>query len=60
VLNPAACAARVHNLSLHATVTYQPASHFWLIQAVEAAIFGGLAAILVAVAIWCVNRRRAT
>jgi hypothetical protein len=60
VLNPAACAARVHHLNLHATVTYQPASHFWLIQAVEAAIFGGLAAILVAVAIWCVNRRRAT
>ena len=58
VLNPAACAARVQHLSLHETITYQPQSHFWLIQTVESAIFLGLAALLVATAVLCVMHRR--
>lgn len=60
VLNPAACAARVHNLSVHGTITYQPASHFWLIQAVESAIFVVAAALLIVVTIVVVTRRRPT
>jgi hypothetical protein len=60
ILNPGACAARIKNLSLHETITYQPASHFWLIQTIETAIFVGLAALLVSSAILAVNRRRPT
>ena len=59
ILNPAACAARVRGLSLHARVTYQPEAHFWMIQAVESVVFLGLAAVLVAVAVVAVNRNRA-
>ncbi len=58
VLNPGACRAKVEHLSLHETITYQPASHFWLIQIVESAIFVGLAALLVTAAITFVARRR--
>ncbi len=58
VLNPGTCAARVHGLSIHGTITYQVASHFWLIQTVESAAFVGLAALLVAAAILTVHRRR--
>ena len=58
VLNPGTCAARIHNLSFHATISYQPASHFWAIQAIESAIFIGLAALLVTTAVIAVNRRR--
>lgn len=60
VLHPAACASRIQNLSLQVTAHFQPASHFWLIQIVESAIFVGLAALLVTVAIVAVNRRRPT
>lgn len=60
VLNPAACASRLQDLSLHVTVRYQPASHFWIIQIVESVIFVGLAAFLVAAAILAVTRRRPT
>lgn len=60
VLNPGACAARVHNLSLHQTITYQPASHFWLIQIIESAIYIGAAAALVTVALLTVARRSPT
>jgi hypothetical protein len=60
VLNPAACAAQLHDLSLRATVSYQPAGHFWLIQTIESAIFLGLAALLIAVAVIAVNRHRVT
>jgi hypothetical protein len=38
-------------------VYYQPASRFWLFQGLEAAIFLGLAAILVGVAAWWLTRR---
>ena len=36
---------------------YQPASRFWLLQGIEAAIFGGLALGLLAVAVWWVRNR---
>ena len=38
-------------------VSYQPPDRFWTFQAIEAAIFAVLAALLVAFAIWCVRRR---
>lgn len=60
LLNAAACRDRVSGLSVRETVTYQPASHFWPIQLVESAIFVGLAALIVTVAVLAVNRRRAT
>jgi ABC-type transport system involved in multi-copper enzyme maturation permease subunit len=60
VLNPSACAARLAGLNLHEKITYQPASHFWLIQTVESLIFIGLAALLVTAAILAVTRHRPT
>jgi ABC-type transport system involved in multi-copper enzyme maturation permease subunit len=60
VLNPAACAAHIRNLSLQETIRYQPRTHFWLIQAVESAIFVGLAALLIFAAVFAVARRRPT
>jgi hypothetical protein len=60
VLNPDACAARVRNLNLHATTTYQPAGHFWLIQSIESTIFLGLAALLITISILAVARHRTT
>ena len=53
----AACAPNLHG-SLRAVTTYQPASHFWIIQAVESAIFVGAAALLVVVAVLAVSRHR--
>jgi ABC-2 family transporter protein len=38
-------------------IVYQPAEHFWLFQGIESAIFVGLAALLLALAIWWVRRR---
>jgi hypothetical protein len=58
VLDAGACAAHVRGLTLDGTVRYQPASHFWLLQAVESAIFIGLAALLVTVTVLAVTRRR--
>ncbi len=57
VLNPAACAARIRGLRLHEKITYQPASHFWLIQTLESVAFFGLTALLVVTAVVCVTRR---
>jgi hypothetical protein len=37
-------------------VLYQPAGRFWLFQGIESAIFFGLAALLLALAIWWVKR----
>lgn len=59
VLDPDACAAHIHNLSVRTAATYQPSGHFWIIQTVESAIFLGLAALLVTVAILAVGRHRA-
>jgi hypothetical protein len=54
----AACKPKVAGLTLHETVTYQPAAHFWPIQTVETVIFVALAALLVIVAVLTVARRR--
>jgi hypothetical protein len=54
----AACQAVVKNLSLHEKITYQPASHFWLIQAAESLIFALLAALLATAGIAAILRRR--
>jgi hypothetical protein len=36
---------------------YHPASHFWALQAIETAIFGGLALAMLALAAWWVHER---
>jgi hypothetical protein len=41
------------------TDVFQPASRFWLFQGIEAALFGGLAIALLALAVWWVRRRLA-
>jgi hypothetical protein len=56
----AACKPKLASLSLHERASYQPASHFWLIQTVESLIFVGLAALLVTAAILAVTRHRPT
>jgi hypothetical protein len=53
-----ACRVRLNGVTLHETVRVQPASHFWLMQSVEAAIFLGAAAVLVTVAVLAVTKRR--
>jgi hypothetical protein len=53
------CRARLDGVTLHETVRVQPASHFWLMQAVESAIFLGAAAVLVTIAVLAVTKRRA-
>ena len=55
-----ACKPAIRNLSLHEKITYQPASHFWLIQTVESAIFFTVAALLVTATVYAVTRRRPT
>ncbi|MGH8961988.1 MAG: ABC transporter permease [Jatrophihabitantaceae bacterium] len=60
LLNVDACRSTVANLSLHGKITYQPESHFWLMQSVESAIFVVAAALFVAVAVFAVTRRRPT
>jgi hypothetical protein len=44
-------------LHLHVLVVYQPASRFWTFQAIETAVFGGVALILVGFCFWWVHRR---
>jgi hypothetical protein len=41
------------------TDVLQPASRYWLFQGIEAALFGGLAVALLALAVWWVRRRLA-
>jgi hypothetical protein len=55
---PSSCRATLQAAKVRETIRYQPASHFWLIQAVETAIFVGLAAVLVGLTIYAVTRRR--
>ncbi len=38
---------------------YHPASHFWRLQLIETAIFGGAALALIAFAAWWTLRRTA-
>jgi hypothetical protein len=53
------CQQHLNGVSLHVTVRYQPAAHFWWVQATEATIFVALAAVFVAIAVVAVTRRRA-
>ena len=47
----------MHNHGIQRWVDYHPASRFWNFQYIEAGIFVGLAAILLAAVIWRVKRR---
>lgn len=38
-------------------IIYQPASHYWLMQGVEAAILGGVALLLIGFAVWWTRSR---
>jgi hypothetical protein len=53
------CRARLDGITLHETVRMQPASHFWLTQTIETAIFIGAAAVFVTIAVFAVTKRRA-
>ena len=50
------CAARAH---VHYVIQYQPASHYWALQGMEAAIFIGMAIALLAVSGIAVRQWRA-
>jgi hypothetical protein len=52
-----ACQSVLNSSTVHETVLYQPASHFWLLQGVESTLFLALAAVLVTVAVLAVTRR---
>jgi hypothetical protein len=43
---------------LHETVTYQPASHYWLLQWFETGLFLVLAGLLSGFCFWFIGRRR--
>lgn len=58
VVDPAACAEHIRSLSLHETISYQPASHFWIVQLVESSVFVFVAGLLVTVAVLAILRRR--
>ncbi len=47
----------VRSLGLQVTEKYHPASQFWAFQAIESALFLGLAAGCVAFAVWWIRRR---
>jgi hypothetical protein len=47
----------LHDHGYQRWVTYQPAGRFWTFQLIEAAIFVGLAAVLLAATVWRVKRR---
>ena len=52
----------LHCLTAHSYqgyVTYQPASRFWAFQGIETGIFVGLAAALLGITFWVLNRRDA-
>jgi hypothetical protein len=48
---------RAHHI--YNVAVYQPASRFWLFQGIEAAMFAGAGALLLASALWWVHRRLA-
>lgn len=54
---PQVLRATLVRLHLHVLVVYQPASRFWTFQAIETAVFGGVALILVGFCFWWVHRR---
>jgi hypothetical protein len=47
--------ARAHGI--YNLAVFQPASRFWLFQGIETAIFGGLALILLALAVWWTQKK---
>jgi ABC-2 family transporter protein len=49
--------AYLRGLGLHLKVVYQPASRFWTFQIIEASLFIGLAAALIAITIWLLHGR---
>lgn len=52
-----ACNSLLNTATVHESVVYQPASHFWVLQAVESTLFVALAGILVTVAVLAVTKR---
>ncbi|MEU2616214.1 hypothetical protein ABZ570_32315 [Micromonospora sp. NPDC007271] len=44
--------------NLHQTVTYHPASHYWLLQWMETGIFLVLAGALAGTCFWWIRRRQ--
>ena len=52
------CQAKLQGISLQERISYQPASHFWLVQTVESALFLLAAGLLIGAAIYAVTRRR--
>ena len=49
--------AYLHEHGLQYRILYQPADRFWTFQAIEAALFIGLAAVLLSIAIWRLHKR---
>lgn len=49
--------ACLHDHGISMSLVYQPAHRFWLFQGIETAIFLGLAAVLLALTVWWVQRR---
>jgi hypothetical protein len=47
-------------LDLYAVPRYHPASHFWSLQIIETALFGGIALALLALAAWWIHQRIAS
>jgi hypothetical protein len=47
----------IHRLGFVNTDVFQPASRFWLFQGIEAAVYGGVAVGLLALAVYWVSRR---
>jgi hypothetical protein len=50
-------AAYLHGQGILRWMTYHPADRFWTFQLIEAAIFTGLAALLLGLLVWRVRRR---
>ena len=47
----------LHNNGIQRAVSYHPGDRFWQFQLIEAALFAGAAALLVALVVWRVRRR---
>ena len=56
---PNTCDAWIKSLGLQQDIVYQPASHFWPLQWVEAGLFLALTGLLVAFGFWWLRRRSA-
>jgi hypothetical protein len=53
----AACFKRLHDEGYRQRVTFMPASRYWTLQAIEAAIFLALAGLLAAGSLWWLRHR---